>query len=140
MPDNIMPITKREDLTKTKINDFVAKGFHRLDPNIVSLAPPKIDWGDAYTSWGKEKKIEYLEKLANTMNHAAALIQHERNQLNDILTKKEAQLKSINGTLSQNNEMIQKEITTMNAMRRKFNARVSDLNKEIKELKRGSNN
>jgi len=125
--------TKYEQMT----DDFVGAGFHRLDENLISIRPPKINWGNLYREkFDDTRKIEYLEKLASTMNHAAALIQDERNQLNGLMEKKEAQLESMAKAIEANNEMLQSEVTRMNAERQGYNREIKRLNNKIRELEK----
>lgn len=115
-------------------DDFVGKGFHRLDPKLVKTHPPKIAWGEAYREWSWEEKVVYLEKLSSTMNHAAHLIQVERNQLLELCVKKEKQIENMKTALDQNNEMIQQQVTKFNEQINASAAEVTRLNKRAKEL------
>ncbi len=121
-------------------DDLVAKGFHRLDSNLIENRPPKINWGEKYRAMEPEQKIRYLEKLAATMNHAAHLIQNERNQLGELCDKKEQQLIALSKSVDANNAMLQQEVTRMNAQRQGFHAEVSKLNTRIRGLEGGSLN
>lgn len=40
---------------------------------------PMISWGEDYKKWDDAHKIEYLEKLSSSLNHALDLMQQERN-------------------------------------------------------------
>jgi len=120
-------------------DDFVAAGFHRLDERLVTRRPPKIMWGPEYLMKTDSAKIEYLEKLAAAMNHAAHLIQDERDQLNKLCGLKEEQITSMKASLAQNNEMIHSEITKMNEERQSYNAQIAKLNQRIRELEGGYN-
>lgn len=42
---------------------------------------PRIQWGEKYQEWTVEQRLEYAEELACSMNHAADVMQQERNQL-----------------------------------------------------------
>jgi hypothetical protein len=121
-----------------KQEDLVAQGFHKIDDNLIEKRPPKIAWGSIYKRFADQEKITYLEKLSATMNHAAYLIQNERNQINELCSKKEEQLENMKSAMEQNMTTLQSEMTKMNLQRQLFNERVSELNKEIKELKRGN--
>ena len=125
-----------KDMYEKQIGDFVGAGFHKLDEKILTLRPPKIQWGLIYRDWDDKKKIEYLEKLASSMNHAAALIQDERNQLNALMAKKEEQLVAMNKAIEQNNAMLQSEIGRMNAEKQEYNEAIAVLNRRIKELEK----
>lgn len=101
--------------------DLVAQGFQKLDDNLISRRPPKIAWGKIYQASSQDEKIEYLEKLANTMNHAASLIQDERNQLNKLCELKEQQIEKLKEAMDANSDMLQKEVAKINEERQKFN-------------------
>lgn len=116
-------------------DDFIAAGFHRLDPHLVEKQPPKIKWGVLYKEKSDKEKIEYLEKLASSMNHAAHMIQEERNQLGELCERKEAQLIKLAEAVHANNAMLQQEVTLMNAQRQGYNAEVKRLNTEIREMR-----
>lgn len=114
--------------------DQIAEGFKRLDPSCLFKNPPKIKWGEKYKLWGHKRKIDYLEKLATSMNHAASLMQDERNKLNDLMILKEKQLINMNESVRKNNEMIQQQITLINEERQSFNIAAADMKARIREL------
>lgn len=114
--------------------DLVARGFHRLDPKLLTNNPPKIAWGEIYKGWSDEQKLAYVEKLACTMNHAAMLIQDERNQILGLCELKEAQLTAMKLALDANNDMIQQQVTTMNEDRQKYNLAIKQLNEKVRML------
>lgn len=116
-------MSKLKDLIKSDNlqEDLIAQGFHKLDDKLVVAKPPKILWGKIYQASSNEEKIEYLEKLASTMNHAASLIQDERNQLNVLCELKEQQIEKLKDAMDANNNMLQSEITKINEERQKFN-------------------
>jgi len=102
--------------------DLIAKGFKKLDSNLISQKPPKIKWGKLYGGFNDKEKIEYLEKLASTMNHAAYLIQEERNGLLKLIDKKEDMVERAKKAMDENNEMVQIELNKVNKERQKANA------------------
>jgi len=117
---------------------LIAAGFHKLDPELMVDRPPKIKWGLVYQASSDEQKITYLEKLAAAMNHAAHLIQSERDKLSVLCVKKEEQIKSLKKALDQNNDMIQSEITRMNSERQDYNKAAAEANAKIRELEVGN--
>ena len=121
-------------------DDFIAAGFERLDPELIEKRPPKIRWGELYKKLSDEAKIRYLEKLASTMNHAASLIQNERNQLMELCALKEQQLIKMSEAVSKNNAMLQHEVTRMNEQRQGYNRELARLNAQVRELSNGDNN
>lgn len=116
-------MSKLKDLIKSDNlqEDLIAQGFHKLDDDLIVAKPPQILWGRIYQESSDEEKIEYLEKLASTMNHAAALIQDERNQLTELCELKEQQIEKLKKAMDANNNMLQSEITKINEERQKFN-------------------
>lgn len=109
-------------------------GLAKLDDSIISKRPPKIKWGVDFESWGEDRQIEYLKKLAATMNNAADLIQTERNGLLSKCATQEAQ---IIGLQRQNQEMqknMHDVIIQTNEERQMFNQKVAELNASIKDL------
>lgn len=124
----------------SKVNgeaDFLGKGFHRLDDHLIPKRPPKIKWGPIYLSKTDAEKVAYLEKLAAAMNHAAHLIQGERDQLGGLCEKKEEQIASMKTALDQNNAMIQSQITKMNAEKQELLNAIITKNNRIRELEGG---
>ena len=118
-------------------DDLIAEGFVQLDERYLSRRPPHIKWGVKFESWSDAEKIDYLKGLAQTMNHAASLVQDERDQLNEVCEKKEALLVKAALDLQANNTMLQQQITEMNALRQGYHAHVAELNKQIKALSNG---
>lgn len=124
-------------MSKNGKDDFVAAGFERLDPELIKRRAPKIKWGRLYGNMSDGAKIRYLEKLAATMNHAAYLIQEERNKLGMLCDLKEKQLVKLSEAVRVNNEMLQHEVTRMNEQRQGYNTEVIRLNARIRELSGG---
>ena len=116
-------------------DDFIAAGFERLDSHLIEKRPPKIKWGMLYQKKSDAEKIMYLEKLASSMNHAAALIQNERNELCNLCELKERQLVKMAEAVQTNNAMLQHEVTRMNEQRQILNAELARLNAEVRALK-----
>ena len=125
-------------MSKSNGEDFIAAGYHRLDDRLITKKPPKIVWSKQFREREVQVQLDYMEKLANTMNHAASLIQDERNALNELLTKKEQQLVSMSKQLLANNELVQVEVSRMNKQKQGFHAEVSRLNTRIRELENGT--
>jgi chromosome segregation ATPase len=118
--------------------DIISDGWSVIDEKYISRRPPKIAWGAGYKAMTDPEKIAYLEKLAYTMNHAASLVQDERNELNRLCEQKEKQLLQMSRNLQANNEMIQSEITKLNEQRQEYNSNIMALNRQLRELKNGN--
>ena len=118
-------------------SDFIGAGFKEVEH--FKKDPPMIKWGMVYRNKMDDgEKIKYLEKLASAMNHAADLIQKERDELMEICEKKEEQIKSLDKSLQQNNTMIQGEINRANQKQQESNRIIAGLNQKIRELEGGN--
>lgn len=115
--------------------DQVAEGFARVP--VVEL-PPKIKWGEDFQKWDDSKKLSYLMKFAEAMNHAADIIQKERDELGALVERKEQQLLQMQAMLEANNTMLQAQVTEMNEYKQDCNAHAAKLNARIRELERGA--
>ena len=128
MESKAKEIIKKDNLQE----DLVAQGFHKLDDNLVVRRPPKINWGRLYQDFTDAEKVEYLQKLASTMNHAAHLIQGERDELNKLCELKEQQIIKLREAMDQNLAMLQSEVTKINEERQSFNKAYVELKQELK--------
>lgn len=122
-----------------KITDEILDHTEGLKRVPVVQLPPKVQWGEGFKAWDADKQIAYLTKFAEAMNFAAATIQNERDVLNDLCVKKEQQIESMKEAISQNNNLLQSEITRMNADRQKTNKTIAALNSQIRDLTNGNN-
>ena len=120
--------------------DLIAQGFHKLDNNLIENRPPKITWGKIYLEFTSEEKLAYLEHLAATMNHAAYLIQTERNNLGKLCELKEGQIGKLKVAMEQNMFMLQSEITKINEERQSFNEEAVRMLTQIRELTKALGN
>jgi len=130
-----MSKARRKILADNMRENLESAGFRKIDPKLIDIKPPTIKWGELYKEFKDEEKIDYLEKLASTMNHAAFLIQGERDELIALCALKEQQIGKLSDAMSGNNGMIQSEIMKMNEERQFFNQHVAKLNKYVKSLK-----
>ncbi len=135
-------MSKAANLIKedNKQEDWIAVGFHKLDDNIIEKRPPKIKWGVIYRNMDDNEKIRYLENLASVMNHAAFIIQNERNQLGELCEKKEEQIKALNKRANDASLMLQHEITRMNEKTQGYHSDIAKLNQKIRDLESGNLN
>jgi len=113
--------------------DFVGAGFQKLDDTLIEQHPPKISWGMLYRDkMSQREKIQYLERIASAMNHAAAMIQKERDALNILCGKKERQLVTMQKAVAQNNEMLQSEVTRLNEDRQNMLQEIARLKNKLR--------
>lgn len=122
-----------------EITGHLAEGFRRIDPKYISSKPPQIKWGNTFKKWPLRKRYNYLMKFGEAMNHAAALVQAERDNLGKLCEQKEAQITKLNEMMRQNNEMLQQEVTRFNEKRQGYNKEIARLNGRVRELKDGDN-
>lgn len=114
--------------------DLVVKGFHRLEDKLVDRKAPKLKFGSKWAKLTDREKLNYITPLAASMNHAAYLIQGERDQLNTLLEQKEEQLKKMGAAMEQNHMMLQQGVANLNEQRQHYHANVQELNGRIREL------
>lgn len=114
--------------------DILVEGFERLEPTLLESRAPKLRPLPKFFDREPARQIEYLMKLAATMNHAAKLIQDERDKLVKMMEKKEQQLEKMETAVRQNLEMLQGEVTRMNEERQGWNAESAQLRARIREL------
>ena len=118
--------------------DELVDGFHRLHDHLLEARAPKLRLLPGWEKRTDEQKVQYMLKLAATMNHAAKLIQDERDMLVVLMEKKEQQLKRAAAAVRQNNEVLQSEVARMNEQRQQFQQRMTELTQKIEELQNGS--
>lgn len=75
----------------------------------------RIRWGDEYKNWPVVQQRDYAEKLAATMNHAADVLQQERDRLHELATHQEDLLQQWQQKYSEAQYLIQKLTTDHNA-------------------------
>ena len=109
-------------------------------PQMRSQAPA-IRWGEEYESWPMEKRLRYAEKLASAMNHAADVLQQERNKLIELVRRQEEQIKALVLKNESQGELVHRElrsvdkekqelyqqIVTLKALLKKQNRRIQEL-------------
>lgn len=121
---------------KHPIGDGVDSGF--FDPKVVKRMSTNkaklIEFSDKWKARPEAERMEYLIKLASSLNHAAQEIQKERDFLNKLLFSKEEQLTKLNKQLSADRVMIQKQLVAENAKQQKLLDENAALHKEIREL------
>lgn len=116
------------------VEDLVDAGFLRLDADAIDARPPRISWGILYRKMTDEEKISYLERLAASMNKAAATIQEERDKFGRLCELKEMHILELTRRLNANNQMLQQQVTSMNESRQALNAEMARLNGEVRRL------
>lgn len=131
--------SKYPDLITTE----APEGFKKLE-RVNGRSAPDIAWGFEYQSWPVEKRLAYAENLASSMNHAADLLQQERNAALGTIEHKEKQIKALYERLARETEVFNRQFQDMNESRQSLlrkivtlEGRVGEQTKEIRSLKRG---
>jgi len=88
---------------------------------------PKIKFAEEFEERPDSEKISYLKELASSMNHAADLMQKERNVLAEEVKKKTALLENAEKAL-----MIQKSIVSNHLL--SGNLQIQELSNQILNL------
>lgn len=100
----------------------------------MSKHAPPISWGEEYRGWPIEQRLEYAEKLASAMNHAASVLQDERNKLIEVVKKQEEQLKhNANAYLSQGN-LMHKELGSADVEKQQLYQEIVNLKQKTRVL------
>lgn len=101
----------------------------------MKVVAPTIKWGNDYKKWPIEKRLRYAERLAATMNHAADILQIDRNKLNVLIKEKEASLVQAIKSAQLADSMLQKQLTRDNAAKQVLNKRIVELTQLNKKLR-----
>ena len=117
--------------------DEMPPEFSKIDrlPTMEKNAP-MISWGCVFEEWPDTRKIDYLKKLASTMNHAADVLQTERNEIIKIAKAQETQIAQVAETEQQNRNLLQQQMTKANADKEALNQRIVELVQQVKALKK----
>lgn len=96
---------------------------------------PKIKWGSDYQSWPIEKRLNHAERLAAAMNHAADVLQSERNELLKLVAHQEAQLKQSAVKYLEQGDLIHRQLQKASDKRHEMSACITQLRTENRALK-----
>lgn len=91
-----------------------------------------IKFGEEFEKWDDKHKIEYLKKLASSMNEAADLMQRERNQLAIKLQTAKDQLKNMESNLDIQKSIVFKSITDTNQAKEDYISQIQLLQARVK--------
>ncbi len=122
--------SKYPDLEPDGLGDL--KEIKRL-PQMKSPAP-QIRWGEEYKSWPVERRLSYAERLASSMNHAADLLQTERNKLLEVVKRQEEQLKQATEKYVEQGQVMHRELGAQDAEKQQLYAQIVELTAKVKEL------
>ena len=91
-----------------------------------------IKFGEDFEKWDDKHKINYLKKLASSMNEAADLMQRERNQMAVKLQIAKDQLANIEKNLEIQKAIVFKSITDTNQAKEEYINRIQMLDSRVK--------
>ena len=101
--------------------------------NLPKTPAPEIDFGkDFEDSFDDARKIRYLKKLASAMNHAADLIQKERDKLLADIVIAFKSVDNADKAVSIQKDIVVKAITSHNAEKQNLIKRIQELEMESK--------
>lgn len=116
------------------------KEIKRL-PQMRRIAP-KIRWGDMYRGkefdgdkgrfWNDRDRLRFAERLACSMNHAADVLQTERNNLLEIMVHQEKQLKENAKAYVGQGDLMHAELGSADAEKQKLYRQIVALTKQVK--------
>jgi hypothetical protein len=131
--DNKYPDTTPADLSNLK-------EIKRL-PRMRKVAP-KIKWGDTYKGlvkdkakgrcWTDKDRLDYAERLASSMNHAADILQQERDKLLATVAHLEEQLKANAKAYKDQGNLMHSEIGAAGAEKQELYELIVTLRKHVK--------
>lgn len=110
----------------------------KLEDLELSFVNPKglvktIAWGQDYMDWTLEKRLEYAEALAGTMNQTAELMQDERNRMVGEVELMQKKVENAEKFADISKTSLIKNITESNAKQQELAAIIEELKKEVKE-------
>jgi len=105
--------------------DLVTNGFTRLPP--LKETVPQIAWGKNFMEWPPARQLTYAKDLASSMNHAAKLMQDERNAANQVAMRCTAQVKQLQHEAQANHDLLQRQLTRWNTEKQELLAEIATL-------------
>jgi seryl-tRNA synthetase len=106
----------------------------RRTPQMKANAP-QIAWGDEYKSWPIEKRLSYAERLASSMNHAAAVLQDERDRLSDVCHAQQVKVEQAAEQYLKQGDQMHEELARADAEKQILYAEIDEAKKTIKRLR-----
>jgi hypothetical protein len=139
--DDIMDAGEESPHTQEYLGIEV-EGLKELDfEGITAPRARMINFGEEFHKWDDKHKIEFLKKLASSMNHAADIMQQERNKLLEKVDVVQRQLENAEKNLLIQKNIVLKAITDNNKAKdeyiqliQKLEGTVRDQEKKINQL------
>lgn len=102
----------------------------------MSKHAPKIKWGDVYKTWSAKKQLKYAQDLASSMNHAADILQTERDELLVVCGNQNELITQLQSSYSQQSQITEHEITNQGGEQQKLFEEIVQIKRENKALKK----
>lgn len=135
MSDDILDDMKEEQ-PKSRIvgADFLKENEHfkRAD-DVLKTRARMINFGAEFDKWEPQRQIKYLKNLASAMNHAADVIQGERNALATEVETLKKQLENADKNVQNQKTILINAITENNRKSDEMGAIVQNLEGDIKK-------
>lgn len=93
---------------------------------------PQIDFGQDFEDFDDARKIRYLKKLSSAMNHAADVIQQERNQLLKDMAVALKSVENADQAVAIQKDIVVRAITAHNSEKQDLIKRIQELETEAK--------
>jgi hypothetical protein len=91
-----------------------------------------INFGEEFQKWPDSRKMTYLKKLASSMNHAADIMQQERNKLLEEREVIKAQLKNTESNLAIQKDIVLRTITANNSAKEEYIQLIQKLEGQVR--------
>ena len=103
-----------------------------MDISHTSTKAPMIELGEPFFEQSHKEQVRYLHKLASAMNHAADIIQKERDALLSQKIALEQQLLQAQNALGIQKASMINAITNNNAQNQETGSRIVELQNRVK--------
>ena len=103
------------------------------DEEMITTVPKfkMIAFGEEFEAWPDSRKMSYLKKLASSMNHAADLMQQERNAIAEDMKVVKLQLEYAERNLGIQKNIVLTTITQNNLDKQNFIADIQALKAKV---------
>lgn len=95
-----------------------------------------INFGEDFQKWPDSRKMTYLKKLASSMNHAADIMQQERNKALEEQIRLKEQMDNMESNLVIQKDIVLRTITANNTAKDEYIALIQKLEAEVRSKDR----
>lgn len=117
-----------EEVNNIELGDLPE--LKKLDVTIPKLK--MIRFGEEFDQWTKPKQIEYLKRLASSMNQAADILQNERNELLTQVASLKSQIENADTNVAQNKTIMINAVTQYNQERQELVQQIQELQTRVR--------